>query len=209
MSSWSRRRAAVAAEAAADERALEQARIAEQQKELVAKSDDEILEELGLPNPDTMVDGDDFKAFLAKTVPAHLRKRALRTLWRSNPVLACVDGLNDYDDDYLTGSFNQGPISTTYQVGKGMLAHLVEMERQKEALENPVQDVVEQELADEAAEEPLDHEDMPIATTETETETVATRIQTTETAETIEPDDEDIMMPAPRRMKFHFETDAA
>jgi hypothetical protein len=54
-------------------------------------------------------------------------------------------------------------------------------------------------LADEAAEEPRDHEDMPIATTETETET----------AETIEPDDEDIMMPAPRRMKFHFETDAA
>jgi hypothetical protein len=99
----------------------------------------------------------------------------------------------------LTGSFNQGPISTTYQVGKGMLAHLVEMERQKEALENPVQDVVEQELADEAAEEPRDHDDMPIATTETETET----------AETIEPDDEDIMMPAPRRMKFHFETDAA
>ena len=131
MSSWSRRRAAVAAEAAADERALEQARIAEQQKELAAKSDDEILEELGLPNPDTMVDGDDFKAFLAKTVPAHLRKRALRTLWRSNPVLACVDGLNDYDGDYLTGSFNQGPISTTYQVGKGMLAHLVEMERRK------------------------------------------------------------------------------
>ena len=137
-SSWSRRRAAVAAEAAADQLAAEDAVVAKQYEKqheaLAEKTDVEILEELGLPDPDAMVQGDNFKAFLCKTVPGHLRKRALRTLWRSNPVLACVDGLNDYDDDYLTGSFGQGPISTTYQVGKGMLSHLLELERQKEAL---------------------------------------------------------------------------
>ncbi|MCX8227618.1 MAG: DUF3306 domain-containing protein, partial [Sulfitobacter sp.] len=128
LSSWSRRRAAVAAEAATLKREAEDAVVAEQQAELAEKSEAEILEELGLPDPDALVMGDDFKAFMVKTVPQYLRKRALRSLWRSNPVLACVDGLNDYDDDYLTGSTGQGPIKTSYQVGKGMLAHLLEME---------------------------------------------------------------------------------
>lgn len=133
ISSWSRRRAAVAAENEAQEQAALDAQIAQEQEALAEKTDAEILHELGLPDPDAMVQGDDFKAFLSKTVPAHLRKRALRTLWRSNPVLACVDGLNDYDGDYLTGSTGQGAIKTSYQVGKGMLAHLLEMEKQNEA----------------------------------------------------------------------------
>lgn len=141
LSSWARRRAGVAAETAALERAQEEVVIAEEQTALTEKSDDEILQELGLPDPANMVQGDDFKAFLSKSVPAHLRKRALRTLWRSNPVLACVDGLNDYDDDYLTGSFGQDPIKTSYQVGKGMLAHVMEMQRQKEAMLAPSDEV--------------------------------------------------------------------
>ena len=105
--SWSRRRAAVAAESKAQALAQEQAVLDQEHAALCEKSDEEILDALGLPDPDSLVQGDDFKAFLSKTVPAHLRKRALRTLWRSNPVLACVDGLNDYDDDYLTGSIGQ------------------------------------------------------------------------------------------------------
>ena len=139
----------------AEDRAVEDAVIAEQHEALAEKTDVEILEELGLPDPDAMVQGDDFKAFLSKTVPAHLRKRALRKLWRSNPVLACVDGLNDYDDDYLTGSYGQGPISTTYQVGKGMLSHLLEMERQKEALLSQI----EEDATSEVSEEHLDSEE--------------------------------------------------
>lgn len=138
--SWSRRRAAVAAEAVAQEHAEEDAALMEQHAAYAGKSDADILEDLGLPDPDTLVRGDDFKAFLAKAVPDHLRKRALRTLWRSDPVLACMDGLNDYDDDYLTGSFGQGPISTTYKVGKGMLSHLLEMERQNDLSLSPPED---------------------------------------------------------------------
>ena len=107
--------------------------LALEQDALAEKSDEDILEELGLPDPDSLVLGDDFKAFMSKSVPEHLRKRALRKLWRSNPVLACVDGLNDYDDDYLAQSLGQGAIKTSYQVGKGMLAHLLEVERLKDA----------------------------------------------------------------------------
>ena len=197
-SAWSRRKAAVAAEAVAEERAVEDSVIAEQHDALAEKTDVEILEELGLPDPDAMVQGDDFKAFLSKTVPAHLRKRALRKLWRSNPVLACVDGLNDYDDDYLTGSYGQGPISTTYQVGKGMLSHLLEMERQKEALLSQI----EEDATSEVSEEHLDAEEQE-----------GLRIAQIEVIPPLEPEIEmqeaEPMMPTPRRMTFHFEDDTA
>ena len=197
-SAWSRRKAAVVAEAVAEERAAEDAAIAEQHESLAEKTEVEVLEELGLPDPDAMVQGDDFKAFLSKAVPAHLRKRALRTLWRSNPVLACVDGLNDYDDDYLAGSFGQGPISTTYQVGKGMLSHLLEVERQKKVLLAPDEEVAvlepEEEKLDCEGEESLDVSDTaPITPFDSE----------------IEMQEAEPTMTTPRRMRFHFEDDAA
>ena len=197
-SAWSRRKAAVVAEAVAEERAAEDAAIAEQHESLAEKTDVEILEELGLPDPDKMARGDDFKAFLKKTVPEHLRKRALRTLWRSNPVLACVDGLNDYDDDYLTGSFGQGPISTTYQVGKGMLSHLLEVERQKKVLLAPVEEVA----ALEPTEEKLDYEGE-----ERLDQTHASQLTPCDSA--IEMQEAEPTMTTPRRMTFHFEDDAA
>lgn len=188
LSSWSKRRAAVAAEAAAEEKAAADALIAAEQAELAEKSDAEILEELGLPDPETLVQGDDFKAFMTKAVPAHLRKQALRKLWRSNPVLACVDGLNDYDDDYLTGSVGQGAIKTTYQVGKGMLAHLVEMERQKVAALSPaVEDTVAEDIdLDEA-----------VALAEPDSDEEATLVATSDEVEADQ-------MPTPRRMQFQF-----
>lgn len=197
-STWSRRKAAVVAEAVAEERAAEEAVIAEKHESLAEKTDVEILEELGLPDPDKMARGDDFKAFLKKTVPEHLRKRALRTLWRSNPVLACVDGLNDYDDDYLTGSFGQGPISTTYQVGKGMLSHLLEVERQKKVLLAPVEEVA----ALEPTEEKLDYEGE-----ESLDQIHASQLTPCDSA--IEMQEAEPTMTTPRRMTFHFEDDAA
>ena len=196
-SAWSRRKAAVVAEAVAEERAAEDAVISKQHEALAEKTEVEVLEELGLPDPDAMVQGDDFQAFLRKTVPEHLRKRALRTLWRSNPVLACVDGLNDYDDDYLTGSFGQGPISTTYQVGKGMLSHLREVERQKQALLAPDEEVVvlepTEEKLDYAGEESVDEIDS---------------VQITPCDSEVEMQEAEPTIATPRRMTFHFEDDA-
>jgi hypothetical protein len=192
-SSWSRRRAAVAAEAAAEERALQEAAIEAEQAALAEKTDDEILEELGLPDPDSLEMGDDFKAFMAKTVPGHLRKRALRKLWRSNPVLACVDGLNDYDDDYLTGSTGQDAIKTTYQVGKGMLTHLLEIERQQNAVV--------------AADDEVDHSlDDEIGET---ADTVALTVPDALPVDNVADVDDTPPMPAPRRMQFQFEDQTA
>lgn len=133
---WSRRKQAV-----------EQAEVAETQTEIAAReateqaeleeaqaqmSEAELLESLGLPDPDLARSGDDIAAFMVKAVPRHIRNRALRSLWRSNPVLACVDGLNDYDGDFTGNGLKGGVLKTSYQVGKGLTAHVEKMAREAE-----------------------------------------------------------------------------
>lgn len=61
-----------------------------------------------LPIPEDLMDLDiksltadyDFSRFLKDDVPEFLRRKALRQLWRTNPILANLDGLNEYDLDY-------------------------------------------------------------------------------------------------------------
>ncbi|MDE0303623.1 MAG: DUF3306 domain-containing protein [Albidovulum sp.] len=124
---WSRRKAAVKAEAKADRQAEELARQAGTQEQLEEKSDDEILAELKLPDPDALQAGDDFSAFMAKAVPDRLRRRALRRLWLTNPVLANLDELLEYGEDYTDAATVVENLQTAYQVGKGMLAHVEKM----------------------------------------------------------------------------------
>lgn len=191
---WDRRRAAVAAETQADLRAEEAAQVAAAQAELAEKDDETVLQDMGLPDPDGMQAGDDFAAFMVKEVPNHLRNKALRKLWRSNPVLACIDGLNEYDDDYRAAMLAGGPIQTAYQVGKGMMAHVEEMARQEEAAK------AEAEADEEAAPD-------TVAIEEDEAPQIA--------AEPVEGEYEVACAPeeptvgdaalAPRRMRFHFE----
>ena len=88
---------------------------------------------MGLPDPDTLQPGDDFRAFMAKAVPDRLRRRALRRLWQSNPALANLDGLVDYGEDFTDSATVIENMQTAYQVGKGMTAHVEEMARQAEA----------------------------------------------------------------------------
>jgi len=121
LSVWANRKAAVQAEAKAAEQADVHAAVAEQQAALAEKPEAEILEELDLPNPDSMEKGDDFSAFMKSTVPSALRNRALRKLWLSDPVLANVDMLVDYGEDFTGKGDVAGVIKTVYRVGKGML----------------------------------------------------------------------------------------
>ena len=160
---WSRRKAAVAAEEAQDAAEVQQRARAESATELEAKTDEEILEELGLPDPTILKPGDDFAAFLKDAVPDRIKKVALRKLWTSNPILANVDGLLDYGEDFTDASLGAGVVETTYQVGKGMLAHVQEMARQAEeaarkALEGNEEEAIE--ALDDAPEIEVNEEDM-------------------------------------------------
>jgi len=130
---WSRRKQAVETEAEAEvakQRAVEEDQSADA---IEAQTDAEVLDELGLQDPDMMEAGDDFSAFMAKAVPTRLRNRALRKLWLSNPALANLDALVDYGEDFTASADVVEVVQTTYQVGKGLLAHVQEMARQEEA----------------------------------------------------------------------------
>ena len=142
---WSRRKAAVAAEEAQDAAEVQVRARSETAAELEAKTDEEILEELGLPDPTTLKPGDDFAAFLKDAVPDRIKKVALRKLWISNPILANVDGLLDYGEDFTDAAVGAGVVETTYQVGKGMLAHVQEMARQAEEAARKVVEGEEEE----------------------------------------------------------------
>lgn len=189
---WERRRAAVAAEERAELTALEAEALLAEQAALEEKTDDELLLELNLPVPETLKAGDDFTVFMARAVPERLRRRALRILWRSNPVLACVDNLVDYGEDYTDAAMVKPDMKTSYQVGKGLLRHVQEMARQAEAKENPVEP--------EAVEETL------IVQAEPETVLEAVEEKPVQASASREPETEP--SPAPRRMKFRKEATA-
>ncbi|QFT91974.1 hypothetical protein FIU86_03905 [Roseovarius sp. THAF9] len=149
---WSRRKARVAAEDAAEVEAREEAQRAEARASLEEKSDAEVLELLGLPDPDTMNRGDDFSAFMAETVPDRIRRWALRRLWGTNPALANLDGLLDYGEDFTDKAMVIENMQTAYQVGKGMLTHVQKLAREAEALSAMTDTETEDEAGTDAAE---------------------------------------------------------
>ena len=132
---WSRRKKAVEVEIEAEiaeEVAVEEA---EQLEALEEQSDEEILVELGLQDPDSLQSGDDFSAYMAKAVPTRIRNKALRKLWLSDPKLANLDMLVDYGEDFTDSAMAVENIQTAYQVGKGMLKHVMEEARKAEKAE--------------------------------------------------------------------------
>ncbi len=74
-----------------------------------------------LPDLDSLDETSDFSVFLKEGVPDVIRRKALRKLWRVNPVLAHLDGLDDYGDDYTVAEALVKGLKTVYQAGKGYL----------------------------------------------------------------------------------------
>ncbi len=122
---WSRRKRAGGAgrggEAPAEQRPVAPDASAEEASEAAtSKTPDEVTADL--PDIDSLDKDSDFTPFLREGVPEHLKNLALRKLWRSNPVFANLDRLNDYDDDY-TQMFTAAvakTVKTVFKVGKGV-----------------------------------------------------------------------------------------
>jgi hypothetical protein len=74
-----------------------------------------------LPDIDSLTAQSDFTAFLREGVPEAIRRKALRKLWRLNPVLANLDGLNDYDGDYTDAATVIEGLKTLYRAGQGIV----------------------------------------------------------------------------------------
>ena len=161
---WSRRKSAVKEEFEEERRQAEIKRASEIQGELDVKTDEEVLKELGLPVPDTLEPGDDFKVFMKEVVPERLRRRALKKLWLSNPLLANVDGLVDYGEDFTDAAVGAGFVETTYQVGKGMLKHIEELARKEQEKQNDKPpEVADDELLAEASRETDEVENVEVS----------------------------------------------
>jgi hypothetical protein len=120
LSRWSeRKRAARKEEAAtdtstADERAARPA--AEAQAQLDASR--AAAEAIDL---ETLNDSSDFTPFLRPGVPLTLKQAALRKLWRSNPVFAVLDGLDDHFLDFRWPEKGSEVVKTAWKVGRGFL----------------------------------------------------------------------------------------
>ncbi len=80
------------------------------------------IEELEAIDIDTLTYDHDFTIFMKSWVPAPLRQRALRKLWTTNPALAVLDGLNDYDLDYTDAAMQAGKVVSSYLPGRGYAA---------------------------------------------------------------------------------------
>lgn len=174
---WSRRRAGVEAE----EQALE-ARVAEAEvAKLEERPDAEILTELDLPEPEALDSPEAVRDFLKAELPQRLKTRALRRLWRLNPMLANLDGLVDYGEDYTDAATVVENLQTVYQVGKGMVTAFLEDDEEDASAE----DIPAHEIEDDEEEAPL--------------------IAQAEPAPLPEPDSEPPAMPQ-RRMRFAFDT---
>ena len=187
---WSRRREAVAKEVEAEEAKVAAAAVAEREAAQAEKSDEALLAEAGFVAPEELETSEAVREFLQSDLPQRLKTRALRKLWRTNPVLACLDGLNDYDDDYTVASAVGVDVKTTYQVGKGLLRHVEALAEQKRKAAAPqVAEPAPEEIAEE--EEPVTLADAAEAPVETP---VVARAE-----------DEDFTPTPRRRMTFVFD----
>ncbi len=198
---WSRRMAAVKAEAEAEKRAEETSKRVLEQEKLDEKTDEEILAELKLPDPDTLQKGDDFSGFLAKAVPLRLQRRALRRLWLSDPVLANLDELVEYGEDFTDAATVVENLQTAYQVGKGMLEHVEKMAEAAARAES------DDSAAEAAGSEAGEGDSLVDAEPEPEDEI------SNETAEAAgppeSPEEEQAISTVKRRMRFKFSREGA
>ena len=200
LSRWSDRKLS----AEQDEPALPSAGVEQAEEsldEFEGKSDDEILSILELPDPETLTLGDTVEKFMSGRVPERIRARALRAFWKTNPVLANLDGLDEYWDDYTDAAMIIENMETIYQVGKGYatqaldaLESLAEDEIQAEEAESIK--AVDQSISDrKRLEAPLDENSMFISEPAADSEDLKTPLDQDEKPV-------DTVLPKPQRMAF-------
>lgn len=120
----------------------------------------EVLEKYSLPDPDAIELGTDITGFMRKEIPELLRRKALRSLWKSNPVLAVLDGLNDYDEDFTDFAPGVKGAKTLYKVGKGFIDRTA---RATEEPGKPAGEGIREQVEEESANESQKQVNAPIA----------------------------------------------
>ena len=73
-----------------------------------------------LPPLESLSKESDFTPFLADNIPEFIRNRALRILWRSDPLFGFQDGLDDYAENFrVIDKLIDAATDSSYRPGKG------------------------------------------------------------------------------------------
>ncbi|OHY81349.1 DUF3306 domain-containing protein [Marinobacter sp. AC-23] len=138
---WSRQKAKAAREQEPTAPPVVEAEPSPEAQELAVNDtlpEHEVLVKYGLPDPDAIELGTDITGFMGKEIPELLRRKALRALWKSNPVLAVLDGLNDYDEDFTDAGPTIKGAKTLYKVGQGFIDRAKKVDGQiEDQIEEP------------------------------------------------------------------------
>ena len=114
-------------------------------------------EDLDLPDIESLTADSDFSVFMSEGVPDELKNLALRKLWRSDPVYANLDGLNDYDPEHVS-FLVQAAETAKEMLGKALAGQPDETPLTAEddlpADEQPIAAIEEDEMAPTEDEEP-------------------------------------------------------
>ena len=70
---------------------------------------------------DALTDKSDYTPFFRPGVPTALKNAALQRLWRSNPVFAVLDGLDDHFLDFRWPEKGSEVVKTAWKIGRGFL----------------------------------------------------------------------------------------
>lgn len=107
LSRWAKRKAAVREAEEAESVVVEpqaepeaEPQTEEEAMALLTERDPELAEKISGLDLNTLSYEDDFTVFMQTKVPDIIRRKALSKLWLSHPLLANLDGLNEYDEDY-------------------------------------------------------------------------------------------------------------
>jgi len=110
---------------------------------------------------DTLEYDSDFTVFMKDKVPKTLKRMALRKLWLSNPILANVDGLNDYDEDFTDAATVF--INSAGDVISGTRDQIWDNDQISQDKDEIAEDESDEEVETEAAEAEVEDEDVEVA----------------------------------------------
>ncbi|WP_135078959.1 DUF3306 domain-containing protein [Terasakiella sp. SH-1] len=118
-------------------------------EEIPAEEQEAIVADL--PDIESLTEESDFSAFMKQGVPEELQKLALRKLWKSSPIFANLDGLNDYDEDF----------SIITPLAEGVAEELQKLMKENSRTEPELEEEGEREPNEpaEAVEEPNEEDD--------------------------------------------------
>ena len=169
---WAKRKAAVREEAEVEAAALaepeeEVAELPEPETEeealeQLSEADPELAEQLSTIDIDKLTFDDDFTIFMQKRVPQIIRRRALSKLWLSHPILANLDGMNEYDEDYTQAADAAEMVRKVFEEARKREEEAKRKKAREEAIarcERPPKDEPEEEQVAEADEDDLVEED--------------------------------------------------